>query len=390
MTFSWKSAALTNKFEVTGEVPLIGNATTSARALPSRRAKSRTSPSTARNYLDLMQLVPGVLISKQNDPGTGIGSDTATSVLGERGNNTNFLIDGLPNVNQVNGGPAAQFNQDTIAEFQVITTGYAADFGHASGGIVNVITKSGTNDIHGVAFRRSIAATRSILRILPRMFRYLLRWDYSLAAVGGPIVKDKIVLVRLGRGDSRKSPLELQIPTGTPDSNRRPRSSNTTRPPRIAKRAHLGGSTRFSAATICPRSTTTRTRISGITCRCSSTRRCLPTGKITGRGARSTAPTTRRRSAILRVPGFSTCAAAIAKIQLVRSRASASRTLHALQRIPDRTIGGTFWTTPQVTFGSITSPSNLDQKYGFLGTSLAKTDGTSHHQIRLGLPVHPR
>ncbi len=63
-----------------------------------------------------MQLVPGVAINRQSD----LGSDNATNVLGERANNTGFLIDGLPNENEVNGGAATQFNQDTIAEFQVI------------------------------------------------------------------------------------------------------------------------------------------------------------------------------------------------------------------------------------------------------------------------------
>ncbi|PYU58065.1 MAG: hypothetical protein DMG56_21190, partial [Acidobacteria bacterium] len=89
-------------------------------------------PLNGRNYLDLMQLVPGVAINRQAD----LNSDNATPVLGERANNTGFLIDGLSNQNELNGGAAAQFNQDTIAEFQVITTGYKAEFGHASGGVV--------------------------------------------------------------------------------------------------------------------------------------------------------------------------------------------------------------------------------------------------------------
>ena len=74
-----------------------------------------------------------------------LNSDNATPVLGERANNTGFLIDGQSNQNELGGGPAAQFNQDTIAEFQVITTGYKAEFGHASGGVVNVIQKRGSN-----------------------------------------------------------------------------------------------------------------------------------------------------------------------------------------------------------------------------------------------------
>ena len=125
--------------EVTGEVPLLETQSSAASTTITPQEISDI-PLNGRNYLDLLQLVPGVLISSQNNPGNGTNSDNAQSVLGERGNNTGYLIDGLPNNNQITGGPAAQFNQDTIAEFQVITTGYAAEFGHASGGVVNVMS----------------------------------------------------------------------------------------------------------------------------------------------------------------------------------------------------------------------------------------------------------
>ncbi len=80
-------------------------------------------------------------------------------MLGERSGNNNFLIDGQPNKDTVSGGAASQFNQETIAEFQVLTAGFRAEFGQASGAIVNVITKSGGNEYHGLAsifFRNNI------------------------------------------------------------------------------------------------------------------------------------------------------------------------------------------------------------------------------------------
>src|SRR5258706_2794408 len=101
-------------------------------------------PVNGRNYLDLLQLVPGVAINRQAD----VGSDNANPVLGERSGNNNFLIDGQPNKDTVNGGAAAQFNQETIAEFQVLTTGYKAEFGQASGATVNVVTRSGGKGYH--------------------------------------------------------------------------------------------------------------------------------------------------------------------------------------------------------------------------------------------------
>ncbi|HRH44300.1 MAG TPA: TonB-dependent receptor [Pyrinomonadaceae bacterium] len=146
-------------------------------------------PVNGRNYLDLLQLVPGVAVNRQADP----KGDNATPTLGERGGNTNFFIDGHPNKDTVNGGPAAQFNQETIAEFQVLTTGYKAEFGQASGAIVNVITKSGGNQFHGVGslflrndgFDGVNSLKTTITDALP-----LTRYDYSIAG-GGPIVKDK-------------------------------------------------------------------------------------------------------------------------------------------------------------------------------------------------------
>src|SRR5215467_10649768 len=142
------------RVEVSAEIPLL-ETTSSSEGTTIVPSQIVDMPLNGRNYLDLMQLVPGVAINRQED----IGSDNATPVLGERANNTGFLIDGHSNQNELAGGPAAQFNQDTIAEFQVLTTGYKAEFGHSSGGVVNVITKSGTNSPHGLAsvFHRNYA-----------------------------------------------------------------------------------------------------------------------------------------------------------------------------------------------------------------------------------------
>jgi len=168
-------------------------------------------PLNGRNYLDLMQLVPGVAINRQAD----LKSDNATPVLGERANNTGFLIDGLSNQNEVDGGPAAQFNQDTIAEFQVLTTGYKAEFGHASGGVVNVITKSGSNDIHGLAsaYHRNNAFDSS--DISGKSVPYLLRWDYDLAG-GGAMVRDKAFWFGSAEGIHENRQLNFVPPANTP------------------------------------------------------------------------------------------------------------------------------------------------------------------------------
>ena len=147
-------------------------------------------PVNGRNYLDLMQLVPGVAINRQVNP----NSDNANPVLGERSGNNNFFIDGQPNKDTVNGGAAAQFNQETIGEFQVLTSAYKAEFGQASGAIVNVITKSGGNEFHGVgSFFHRNEAFDSVNSLDPAVVDplHLRRFDYSLA-IGGPIWKDRV------------------------------------------------------------------------------------------------------------------------------------------------------------------------------------------------------
>jgi outer membrane receptor for ferrienterochelin and colicin len=216
------------KVEVSAELPLLETASSSegATIVPEQIVDM---PINGRNYLDLMQLVPGVAINRQED----LGSDNATPVLGERANNTGFLIDGFSNQNELAGGPSAQFNQDTIAEFEVVTTGYKAEFGHASGGVVNVTTKSGGNDLHGLAsvYHRNNAFDSSDIPGQSNV-PYLLRWDYDVAA-GGPIVRDKAFWFGSAEGIHENRQLNFIPPQNTPqfliDSEERYNEPTTNR-----------------------------------------------------------------------------------------------------------------------------------------------------------------
>ena len=166
-------------------------------------------PVNGREYLDLLQLVPGVAINRQS---TG---DNANPVLGERSGNNNFFIDGQPNKNTVTGGPAAAFNQETISEFQVLTTGYKAEFGQASGAIVNVITKSGGNAFHGVGslfVRNEAFDSSNSLDPTVTEAPHLRRLDYSLA-VGGPIWKDRIFFFGSSERITEDRGIDFKYPT---------------------------------------------------------------------------------------------------------------------------------------------------------------------------------
>jgi len=168
-------------------------------------------PVNGRNYLDLLQLVPGTAINRHVDP----EGDNANPVLGERSGNNNFFIDGHPNKDSVTGGPAAQFNQETIAEFQVLTTGYKAEFGQASGAIVNVITKSGGNGFHGVAslfYRHDALDSSNSIDPARTEPPYLRRSDYS-AALGGPIIKDKFFFFASAERITEDRLIDFNYPT---------------------------------------------------------------------------------------------------------------------------------------------------------------------------------
>jgi hypothetical protein len=204
---------------VQGQVDVVGyaqllNPTSSSTGATVTPQQIKEMPTNGRNYLDLMQLVPGVVVNRQ----ANAGSDNSTPVLGERAGNNNFLIDGQPNKDTVSGGAASQFNQETIAEFQVLTAGFRAEFGQASGAIVNVITRSGGNAYHGLAsifFRNNIFDSSNSLDPAQDEAPFLQRWDYSLAG-GGPIVKDKVFFFGSAERIRENRRLNFVFPPGTP------------------------------------------------------------------------------------------------------------------------------------------------------------------------------
>src|ERR1700737_365573 len=199
--------------EVAGAAPVL-DVTTSSTGQTILPAQIEQMPINGRNYLDLLQLVPGVAINRQQDPTL----DSATPVLGERGGNAVFLIDGMPNSDGVNGGAAAQFNQDSILEFQVLTGGYDAEFGHGSGGVINVVSKSGTNYWHGglSLFHRNYKLDSSDSnQVLNGQAPFLLRWDPS-AQLGGPLVRDKVFFFGSAERILESRQLNFQFPQATP------------------------------------------------------------------------------------------------------------------------------------------------------------------------------
>jgi hypothetical protein len=111
-------------------------------------------PLNGRNATQLMRLVVGTSVDTRTSvtSGTTYPGVTGVSVNGGRANTTNFMLDGSQNNDHYTNVPNPMPNPDALQEFSVQTNSFSAEFGRQSGGIVNAVTKSGTNEVHGSAF----------------------------------------------------------------------------------------------------------------------------------------------------------------------------------------------------------------------------------------------
>jgi outer membrane receptor protein involved in Fe transport len=179
-----KLATVSETIVVTGEAPLI-EVTKSQMSEVITRETIDNIPLKGRDFTDLMLLLPGASDSSDQSGTTG-----KVSFLGERTYTVSYLIDGASNDNDIDGGYVQDFNQDAIQEFEVIPDGYKAEYGKASGGVSNIITKSGTNEFHGRGFLflrdDSMSWTSHEGQVLPKLRRY----EYG-GTFGGPIKKNK-------------------------------------------------------------------------------------------------------------------------------------------------------------------------------------------------------
>jgi hypothetical protein len=136
--------------EVTSEAPLVDTTTTQLGAVVNDRSVS-TLPLNARDTYQFLQLQPGVMSTSGTGNSIVYGTDKAgaVSVNGGRGRSNNFSVNGGDANDQFVNLPTVQPSPDSIEEFRVLTNTFDAEYGRNSGSVVNVVTKSGTNNIHG-------------------------------------------------------------------------------------------------------------------------------------------------------------------------------------------------------------------------------------------------
>lgn len=139
--------------DVTSEAPLVDTTSTQLGAVMGDRQVSNL-PLNSRDTYQLLQLQPGVMSTVGSSNSLIYGSDSpgAVSVNGGRGRSNNFSVNGGDANDLFANLPSVQPSPDSIQEFRVLTNTFDAEYGRNSGSVVNVVTKSGTNDLHGSTY----------------------------------------------------------------------------------------------------------------------------------------------------------------------------------------------------------------------------------------------
>lgn len=198
---------------VTGEAPVIEPTRTEvSQVIDAKQIVSL--PTSTRRFTDFALLTPGVATSR-----TSLGTTftefevTQISFGGMRSFSNEITVDGADFVNSISGVQRATPPQEAVQEFRVVNNSFGSEYGRALGGIVNIVTKSGTNNLHGSVYdylQNDAANARSLLQ--PSPLPYVLRQNQFGGALGGPIKKDRTFFFLNYEGQRR-----AESPTFAPD-----------------------------------------------------------------------------------------------------------------------------------------------------------------------------
>ena len=259
MTFGWISGerrridvqlsigGLAETVTITAETPLVDLTSKEIGGNVTNREVTML-PSVNGNFVGMVALLPGVISNVSTE---SFGSD-AISVNGLDSRNNNFMLDGANNNDDVIGqraGSQARTPLEAVAEFQVITNQYDAEFGRTTGAIINAISKSGTNAFHGVAagLWQDAGMTQKDFFVKQNGLN---KPDTQLqtyrANLGGPVVRDKahfffnLERVMIDRANSITIPVAPRVQQLAGDAGPRLEHAGTFRPP-AERQSHLGG-----------------------------------------------------------------------------------------------------------------------------------------------------
>src|ERR1700730_13469318 len=172
-------------------------------------------PLNGRDVLDLALLQPGV--TESNDDNSAPGN---FSIAGGRTDSVTYLLDGGINNDLLDNSQLLNPNPDAVAEFRLLTSNYTAEYGRNGGGIISVVTKSGSNQIHGSGFeflRNTAFNANDYFNIPQGLPRDDLKRNQFGATIGGPILKDRIFFFAACQGQRQiVDQPSIESPTFTP------------------------------------------------------------------------------------------------------------------------------------------------------------------------------
>ncbi len=207
----------TDVVEVTGAPPVVDTTSTQLGAIVNSLASTQL-PLNQRDVYQLLQLQPGVQSQLGNDLFFGSDKAGVVTVNGGRGRSNNYTVNGGDGNDLFVNIPAIEPSPDSVEEFRVITNNFDAEYGRNSGAVVNVVTKSGTNNLHGsfYEFFRNDVLNAHSFTFTPAPKTPFKQNQFG-GTLGGPIKKDKTFIFgsyegrRIVRGiDSQP----VTVPTG--------------------------------------------------------------------------------------------------------------------------------------------------------------------------------
>jgi hypothetical protein len=191
----------TEVIEVTAAVPQVD--TTGAMLGKVEDTKRiQDLPLVGRDTLQLGLLQAGVFAPDPDD-----GSNNPFSVSGQRSESLTFLIDGADNTDFLGNNIVVSPNPDAVQEFKILTNNYDAEFGRSSGGIVNQVVKSGTNQLHGSAFeflRNTVLNARDFFIPAEVAPKSTFQRNVFGGTAGAPIIKNKTFIFGAYQGSRRR------------------------------------------------------------------------------------------------------------------------------------------------------------------------------------------
>ena len=214
--------AASESIEVTGAPPVVDTSSTQLGAIVNDRSSTQL-PLNQRDVYQLLQLQPGVQSQLGNDLFYGSDKAGVVTVNGGRGRSNNYTVNGGDGNDLFVNGPAIEPSPDSIEEFRVITNNFDAEYGRNSGAVVNVVTKSGTNQLHGsfYEFFRNDVLNSKAFTFTPAPKPGFKQNQFG-GTLGGPIRKDKTFIFGSYEGRRIIKGIDSQsvfVPTGAEMNN---------------------------------------------------------------------------------------------------------------------------------------------------------------------------